>query len=165
MKPPFDFTTYPDTWIRDLPLLQLEEGAYIAIKATLGTNICLNTGEIFIDKIILKKNCMIGHLTMLAPGVTIGERAEVGVGSGIGINVNIGAGSNIGPMSTINHYCDIGQSVIVGTKSYIGLRVKISDNIKIPPATNIPDFAIIRHQSDVRKYALSPQEFPLADVF
>jgi hypothetical protein len=41
-----DFTIYPDTWIRDLPLLELGRGAYIANRATLGTNIPLSNGKV-----------------------------------------------------------------------------------------------------------------------
>src|SRR5690606_32657555 len=32
---PTDFTVYPDTWIRDLPLLHFGSGVYVANRATL----------------------------------------------------------------------------------------------------------------------------------
>jgi hypothetical protein len=38
------FTVYPDTWIRDLPLLMFGEGAYVSNRATLRTNIVLSNG-------------------------------------------------------------------------------------------------------------------------
>jgi hypothetical protein len=41
-----DFTVHPDTWIRDLPLLDLGKGAYVANRATLGTNMPLKNGKI-----------------------------------------------------------------------------------------------------------------------
>lgn len=45
-----NFTVYPDTWIRDLPLLDIGEGAYLSNKATIGTNmIFYRNGERFIE--------------------------------------------------------------------------------------------------------------------
>ena len=37
-----NFTLYPDTWVRDLPLLHLGEGAYLSNRATMGTNMVLH---------------------------------------------------------------------------------------------------------------------------
>lgn len=43
-----DITVFPDTWLRDLPLLNIGHGAYLANRATLGTNMCLNDGSIIL---------------------------------------------------------------------------------------------------------------------
>jgi hypothetical protein len=39
------FTVYPDSWIRDLPLLPFGQGEYVANPSTIGTNIVLNKGH------------------------------------------------------------------------------------------------------------------------
>jgi len=62
-----DFTVYPDTWIRDLPLLTFEPGAYVSNRATLGTNIVLSNGFLLVNAITLGSNSLVGHLAMLAP--------------------------------------------------------------------------------------------------
>lgn len=41
-----EIVIYPDTWIRDLPLLKIGKGSYISNRATIGTNICLSDGNI-----------------------------------------------------------------------------------------------------------------------
>ena len=73
-KGALDISIYPDTWIRDLPMLRVESGAYIANRATLGTNINLVDGNTIIGNITLKKGSMVGHLTKVGMGVTHGER-------------------------------------------------------------------------------------------
>src|SRR5262245_12126123 len=50
-KGDLDFTTYPDTWIRDLPLLKIGRGAYLSNKATIGTNIAFPDGSILVDSV------------------------------------------------------------------------------------------------------------------
>lgn len=40
-KGSLNITLYADTWIRDLPLLEIGKGVYIANKATIGTNMPL----------------------------------------------------------------------------------------------------------------------------
>lgn len=48
-----NFTTYADSWIRDLRLLKISDGAYVSNKATLGTNIVLPKNKILVDSILL----------------------------------------------------------------------------------------------------------------
>lgn len=93
------FTVDPDSWIRDLPLLEFGEGAYVANKCTLGTNVCLNDGTILVDRIVLGKGAMVGHMTMLAPGVVLEEGAEVGVGVAVGMRAHLEAGVSVGACS------------------------------------------------------------------
>ena len=85
-----NFTVYPDTWIRDLPLLKLGNGAYIPNRATLGTDLVLTNGRILSDFITVEDGACVGHMSMLAPGVHVGRKAEVGVGCGIGIQTALG---------------------------------------------------------------------------
>ncbi len=92
-----DFTVYPDTWIRDLPLLKFGKAAYLANRSTIGTNMALSNGKILVDTIEVGENATVGHLTMLAPGVSVGANSEVGAGCEIGIRVRIGSESLIQP--------------------------------------------------------------------
>jgi len=150
-----DVNLAPDAWIRDLPLLNLRKGAYVANKATVGTNICLADGNVLVDSVSLGESTLVGHLTMLAPGCSIGDRSEIGVGCAIGIRVIIGNASRVAPSTTVNHGAQIGSNVEIGTMSYIGLKSKIADGIKIPSGANIPEGAEIRTQEDVAHYVSS----------
>jgi len=161
------FTTYPDTWLRDLPLLLIGENAYLSNKATLGTNMCLMDGTILVDTVTVEKNAIVGHLPMLAPGSYIGEGAEVGVGVCIGMGVRLMKGSKVGPNSVLNHGTVLGENAEVGTMSYVGVRVVVGDHVKIPGGANIPSGAKILSQQDVEKYLSSEfrEANPLKDGF
>lgn len=150
-----DFVVYPDTWLRDLPLLKIGKGAYLSNRSTIGTNICLSDGHIYVDKIEIGEKALVGHLAMLAPGVKLLDKAEVGVGCAIGIKVKIGASSKVGPGTVINHGATIGNNVDIGTHSFVGLRAHIADGIKVPAGANIPAGAILLKQEDVQKYLSS----------
>ena len=135
------FTVYPDTWIRDLPLLEFGEGAYIANKSTIGTNVCLNDGTILVDRVSLGKGAMVGHMTMLAPGVVMEEGAEVGVGTALGMRARLGAGVSIGACSQVGHLVRMeagsstGSSVDVGAGSRIGPRIHLPGGTFVPKRT------------------------------
>lgn len=153
-----DFTVQPDTWIRDLPILELSKGVYVANKATIGTNICLLNGFVLVDKVKIGKNSMIGHLAMVAPGALIGSRAEIGVGAAIGIRARIQDGTRVGGCSAINHGADIGKNCEIGTMSYIGVRTVVGDGIRVPAGANLPAGAMIRSQADLERYVSSETE-------
>ncbi|MBF0555158.1 MAG: hypothetical protein HQK96_11485 [Nitrospirae bacterium] len=147
-----NFTIYPDTWVRDLPLLNFGEGSYLSNRATIGTNMVLNNGFILVDGVTVEKKGLIGHLSMLGPGVYIGEHAEVGVGVAVGINVRLGNNSKVSPYCAINHGANIYDNSEVGTHSYIGGKTIIKENIVIPAASSIPSRVVINAQNDVLKY-------------
>ncbi|MBF0537312.1 MAG: hypothetical protein HQL03_03560 [Nitrospirae bacterium] len=160
-KGDMNFTIYPDTWIRDLPLLSFGEGAYLSNRATIGTNVVLNNGFILVDGITVEKRGLIGHLARLAPGVYVGEHAEVGVGATIGIKARLGSNSKVLPCSTINHGSDICDNSEVGVCAYIGMKTIVKENIKIPAAALIPSKVVISEQKDVAQYISSLTKYPL----
>lgn len=137
-KGQMDFTIYPDTWIRDLPLLSFGEGAYIANKASLGTNIPLKNGLILVDKIQIGKGSVIGHFSGIGHGVIIGQYSEIGIGGAVGIKSIIGDKCLINAYSVIEHGVIVGSSTTVGVRSYIGSRSHIDDGQVIPGGTVIP---------------------------
>jgi UDP-3-O-[3-hydroxymyristoyl] glucosamine N-acyltransferase len=126
-----DFTVYPDTWIRDLPLLTFGAGAYVSNRATLGTNIVLSNGFLLVDAITLGANSLVGHLAMLAPGVELEADAEVAVGCGVGIGARLGRNSFVGPCSVIEHGVHLGTKAAVGAHSYIGSGAFLSDGVRV----------------------------------
>ncbi len=147
-----DITIYPDTWVRDLPLLKFEKGTYLSNRATIGSNICLNDGSILVDGITTGESAMIGHLVMVAPGCKVGAKSEVGVGTALGIKTRMGASSIIKPTCAVNHGVIIGDNCDIGPHTYLGLKSIIGNNIVLPPGSNIPNGATILNQEEANKY-------------
>lgn len=125
------FTVYPDTWIRDLPLLDFGPGVYVANRATLGTNMPLKNGRILVDRIQIGEGSLIGHLTLIAAGVTIGDQVEIESGTGVGIKVKIGHRVAVGAACGINHFSQLGDHSVVGAGCRIGFRAKVPANAVI----------------------------------
>jgi NDP-sugar pyrophosphorylase family protein len=150
-----DVVLYPDTWIRDLPLLDIAPEAYLSNRATIGTNICLQSGDLLVAPIAIGRGSMVGHLSMLAPGVVIGKSVEVSVGVGVGIKSRIGDRSKIGPCCVIEHGVMIGADCDIGASSYIGSKVTIADGIYVPPGSVVPRRVSLRSMEDVRSLCQS----------
>lgn len=153
-----DFQTYPDTWLRDLPLLTIGKGAYLSNKATISPNMCLRNGKIIILPVSIGAGTMIGHLTMIAPGVEIGHDSEVGVGAAIGVNARIGSTTLIDHEVVIDHDAKIGDRCVIGTRSYIGRKAIVMDGLRLPPASVVPARSIVATQADVD--ALGDRNWP-----
>ena len=143
-----DFQTYPDTWIRDLPLLSIGKGAYLSNKATISPNMCLKNGKIIVLPVSIGARTLIGHLTMIAPGVDIGADSEVGVGAALGINVSVGVHTLIDHEVILDHDVAIGDRCVIGTRSYVGRKAVIRSGIRIPPGSVVPARTILTTQAD-----------------
>jgi len=126
------FTVYPDTWIRDLPLLHFGKDVYVSNRATLGTNIVTRNGGILVDEIRLDDGALVGHLAMLGPGVRLERGASVGVGSGIGLNTRIGEQARVGAMASIGHGVQVGRRAKIGDAAAVGPGVTVSDGVVTP---------------------------------
>jgi UDP-3-O-[3-hydroxymyristoyl] glucosamine N-acyltransferase len=150
-----DITLYPDTWLRDINLLNIESDVYLSNRSTIGTNMCLKDGSIIVFPITLKKGVMIGHLAMIGPGVIVENNVEISVGCSIGIKTKIGERSKIGPCCAIHHGVRIGSDVEIGAHVYIGSSVIIGNGLKIPNGAIIPTGAIIRRQEDLNSFISS----------
>jgi carbonic anhydrase/acetyltransferase-like protein (isoleucine patch superfamily) len=147
-----NFVVYPDTWLRDLPLLDIGPGVYLSNRATIGTNICLNDGHILVQGITFEEKALIGHMALLAPGGHYGAKCEIGVNAICGIRVKIGADSKVCPVAAVNHGSQIGNNVKIGTSSYVGLKSIIEDNIDVPPGAIIPDGTTIKNQNEMNNF-------------
>lgn len=156
-------TLYPDSWIRDLPLLDLAEGVYLANKCTMGTNLVLTTREILVDKIHVGENSTIGHLAIVGLGTRIGKGCEIGIGVAVGLRCSIGDGCRFAPTCAINHGVSVGNGTQVGAMSYIGLRAQIGENLEIPAGANIPAGTILNTPEDVSKIFSSETALLLAE--
>jgi carbonic anhydrase/acetyltransferase-like protein (isoleucine patch superfamily) len=144
-----EFTTYPDTWLRDLPLLDIGEGAYLSNRATVSPNMCLQNGKILIAPVTIGAGAVVGHGTLVAPGVTIGKRTEIGVGGAIGIGVKIGDRVRVGHVVQFDHGAVIGSGCDIGSRAYIGRNTVIREDLVVPPGAVIPAKLDLRTQEEV----------------
>jgi len=147
------FTIYPDTWIRDLPLLKIGRGVYLSNKATIGTNIAFPDGSILVDSVTVEDGALIGHLSMLAPGVEVRKGAEVGVGVAIGLKTIIGEKARINPCCDIGHGVKIGSRVKIGSTTYVSSGVEIGEGIVIPEGITVPSRTRITCQEEAALFA------------
>lgn len=152
------FTVYPDTWIRDLPILKIGEGCYLANRATIGSNICMADGTILVDGITFSRNSLIGHIAMIAAGAKIGESSEIGTGTLIGVKTRIASNTKIGMYAAVMHGAVVGENCNIGNSAYIGVSAHISPNIKLPAAIVIPAGAEVKTQDQVDKYFSSDRK-------
>jgi carbonic anhydrase/acetyltransferase-like protein (isoleucine patch superfamily) len=126
-----DFTIYPDTWVRDLPLHKFGDGAYLANRATLGSNIVMTNGKIRVGGISIGRNACVGHLALVGTGVCIGSDVEIMQEAALGINVVIGNKARIGPRSAIMHGAMIGEECSLGELGYVGACSMASPGIRL----------------------------------
>jgi carbonic anhydrase/acetyltransferase-like protein (isoleucine patch superfamily) len=144
-----DFETYPDTWLRDLPLLSVGKGAYLSNKATVSPTMYVRNGKIIVLPVSIGARTMIGHLTMIAPGVDIGADSEVGAGAALGVNACVGSHTLIDHEVILDHESTVGDRCVIGTRSYVGHKAVIRSGLRVPPATVVPPQAILTTQADV----------------
>jgi carbonic anhydrase/acetyltransferase-like protein (isoleucine patch superfamily) len=144
------FITYPDTWLRDLPLLDVADGVYLSNKATIGTNVCLRSGDIIVGPIRIGPRSLVGHLAIIGPGAVLEEDVEVGISAAIGIQVRIGAQTRVGPAAAVNHKSTVGANCTIGTGAQIGKGAVIGDGVTIPPGFIVPDGATVHGPADVQ---------------
>jgi acetyltransferase-like isoleucine patch superfamily enzyme len=146
-----DFTIYPDTWIRDLPLLTIGKGAYISNKATLGTNMPLRDGTILVDEIKIGPGALVGHLTMVAAGARLDEGCEVSSGAACGVRTRVGRNSFFGGKGGLEHMATIADNVEIGSFSFVGMGAHIGSGLKIPAGSRVPRRAKIHSQEDAKR--------------
>jgi acetyltransferase-like isoleucine patch superfamily enzyme len=133
-----EFTAYPDTWIRDIALLDLGAGCYVSNRATLGTNIVARGGRIHVGGIKIGARALVGHFAKVGPGAVIGDGAEVGASSGVGMRATIGEGARIADEVTIDHTATVEAGARVGTRSYVGRGARVLAGVTVPPGTIVP---------------------------
>lgn len=143
------FTTYPDAWIRDIPLLSFGKNAYISNKATLGTNMVLRNGKIIVGPVTVGANSVVGHLSAVGPGTEIGCDSEIGVGAILGVGVRVGSGVTIGGAARVDHMTVVGDRTFVGQCAFIGRNSVIGSGLRIPACALVPAGTTLQTQEDV----------------
>lgn len=147
-----NFTIYPDVWLRDLTCIKFEDGAYIANKASVGTNMCLLDGTILVDRIKIGKNSMVGHATLLGPGVNFQENIETAVFNIFGIRTRVNSNAKLGSGIGISHGTTIGESADVGHYVYFGTKCILGPNIRVPAGASIPSGTTILTQEECDQF-------------
>ena len=148
-----DFTVYPDSWIRDLPLLDFDEGVYVSNRATIGTNVVRPGGAIHVDRVSIGARSIVGHLAMIGPGARIGADVEIGVGSAIGFKVALADGVRIGGRCVVDHATRIGAGTRIGHSVHVGLRCAIGARLNLPAGLVVPDHTRLDSQESVDRLA------------
>ena len=139
-----NFTIYPTAWLRDLPLLDIGENAYLADGILLGTNqvtpdqewICTGTIKIG-NNCIFDQGCAIGYGSRIGSDSIIGFQVAIGLKNKIGKNVRIGGRSNIA------HGCRIGSNVIIPDCCRIGSFSVIEEGVELAEFRDIPAFSLV----------------------
>lgn len=157
------FFIQTDTWIRDLPLLDFGEGAYLSSRATVGTNLALGNALILVDRVKISKGAHLGEFSRLAPGVVVGESAEISVGCSIGIKAQLGAMCRIGSGSTVGHGAKLSERVLVGAKCCVGPEAKIAPGIILPSGTSVSSRTSVSDQKDVLRSSPAREQQPRTD--
>ncbi len=147
-----DFALYPDSWIRDLPLVSIGKGAYIANRCALGTNLSLSDGSTLVGPITIGEGALIGHLCAMAVGCKVGDGAEMESTSSMGVKVKLGKKVKVCARAGIYHAVDIGENSVIGAGTSIGVRVRIGPNIRIAMGAYIPTGAHIKTQEEANDY-------------
>lgn len=121
------FTIYPDVWVRDWPLIDIGEDAYIANKATISPNMALADGTLVVAPVSVGARVLVGHGALIAPGTMLGDRARVGTGASVGFGTRVGTGASIGDIAGLDHHVRVGAAASVGNAARIVARGMLAD--------------------------------------
>lgn len=143
-----NFTVYPDTWLRDLPLLDIGSGAYLSNKASIATNICLMDGQILVEGITIGEKSCVGHGTLIGPGTRMGKGVELGANITSGIRVIYGNNIKVFEICGIHHGSRIEDNVTIEAGVIIGLRSRIGSGIRIREGSHIHAGTRLKTQKD-----------------
>lgn len=146
-----NFTTYPDAWIRDIPLLTLGNGAYIANQSTLGTNICLTDGNIMVGRIKIGDDTQLGRLCIIGPGARVGANCETGVKTTIGLRTRLSDQVKMAACATFNHDCTINPKAEIREMTYLGMDCEIGEGVVVPAGSFIETGTKIQNQEEMDK--------------
>lgn len=163
-----DVVFYTDTWIRDLPLLDLGPGVYLSNKATIGTNIILMNREILVRPIRIGARSLVGHLVIVGTGVELGSDVEIGLATSLGVATRVDDGAHVGPCCGLEHRVSVGAGARIGARSYLGSRVVIGPGVQVPADSRIPAGTKILGEADLarlRVRAIGESVEPSWDTF
>jgi len=151
------FTLYPDTWIRDLPLLDIGERAYLSNKATIGTNMITREGEIIVDGITVGPGALVGHLACIAPGTRLEPGSEVGVGALLGLRVKLARDATLVAGTILDHGARIGERATMRAGAYMGCASSLGADVQLAAMEVVGDRERVRSATgdDVKRRTTS----------
>ena len=147
-----NFVVYPDTWLRDLPVLSIGQNAYLSNKASVATNICLMDGRILVEGIGIGEKACVGHNTIVGPGTRIGDATEIDASVTSGLRVMYGDKVKVGELCGIQHGVKIEDEAVIEAVCVIGLRCRIGPGVKISEGSHIHTGTRIRDQKEADQY-------------
>jgi acetyltransferase-like isoleucine patch superfamily enzyme len=137
-----NFRIYPNAWLRDLPLLDIGENAYLADGIVLGSNqVSQDQRYITVGKIKIGANTVFDQNCALGYGTTFGTDCTIGYGTSIGIKNKFGDGCKLGEVVSIGHGSSFGKGVVLDQNVYVGNMCKLDDEVQLASGTNIPHFS------------------------
>lgn len=143
-KGALDFTIYPNCWLRDLPMLDIGSGTYLADGILLGTNqVSTDQTVLRVGKIKIGERCVFDQDCKLGYNSTIGDDCIIGIQTSIGLKCRMGNNVKLGEATTIRHGVRIGNDVTVGSETQIGNFVVIEDGVEVPEFSRIPSFSVV----------------------
>lgn len=151
-KGDLDFTIYPDTWFRDLPVMKISSGAYLSNNSSIAPNICLMDGTILVDGIRVGKNSVVGHGALIGPGTRIGENSEIATKVTSGIRVRVGNDVKVHEVTGIQHGVVIEDGATIEAVSLLGLRSRIGKGVRVKEGSHIHSGVRLRTQQEADEY-------------
>ena len=139
-----DFTIYPNCWLRDLPLLDIGSGTYLADGILLGTNqVSTDQKVLRVGTIKIGERCVFDQQCKLGYNSVIGDDCIIGIQTAIGLKCTMGNNVKVGEATTIRHGVTIGDNVQIGAETQIGNFCIIQEGVVIPEFTRIPSFSLV----------------------
>ena len=139
-----DFTIYPKCWLRDLPMLNIGSGTYLADGILLGTNqVSTDQKVLRVGRITIGERCVFDQDCKLGYNSTIGNDCIIGIQTSIGLKCKMGDNVKVGEATTMRHGVTIGNDVTIGSETQIGNFVIIEDGVEVPEFSRIPSFSIV----------------------
>lgn len=144
------FTIYPDCWIRDLPLLDIGENAYLGDGILLGTNrVSLNQKHIRVSPISIGAHTVIDQHCSIGPDSHIGHRCALGYNTKIGAKVYIGHKTHAEENISIGNCVTIGKESRIGQSTLIGNFCTIEPGADIPPHSRIAPYSYVSNTGEI----------------
>ena len=150
-----DFTIYPNCWLRDLPMLDIGSGTYLADGILLGTNqVSTDQKVLRVGRIKIGERCVFDQQCKLGYNSRIGNDCIIGIQTAIGLKCKMGDNVKVGEATTIRHSVTIGDNVVIGAETQIGNFVIIDEGVEILEFSRIPSFSHVTSEGIVNRKTL-----------
>jgi acetyltransferase-like isoleucine patch superfamily enzyme len=146
-KGQMDFTIYPNCWLRDLPMLEIGKGTYLADGILLGTNqVSVDQKVLRVGTIKIGARCVFDQQCKLGYNSVIGDDCIIGIQSAIGLKCRMGNDVKIGESSTIRHGVTIGDGAVLGSETQVGSFSVIEAGVNLPEFSRVPSISYVTQE-------------------